>query len=106
VANVFVRDTANLPMAGVDLDIGAYLQSCGSQFIGGVGTLRADANGYRRLLMSSLYSPHTANCLRVIISPGTNVAQTTDTADFMTAVDFRIEDNSPRDSVRLDVIVR
>jgi len=56
--------------------------------------------------MSSLYSPHTANCLRVIISPGTNAAQTTDTVDFRTAIDFRVEDNSPRDSVRLDVIVR
>jgi hypothetical protein len=106
VANVFASDTTSQPLAGVDLQIEAYSDTCGSKFLGGVATLRADSMGFRRMLMSSLYSPHTANCLRVIISPGTNVAQPTDTVDFMTAIDFRVEDNSPRDSVRLDVIVR
>lgn len=105
VANVSVRDSADQPMAGVDIVVGAYEQSCGSQFLGGEGPLRADGTGYRSILMSSLYSPHSAGCLRVIISPGTNLSQPNDTADFITNVEFRVEDSSPRDSVRLDVVI-
>ena len=60
IANVFVRDSADLPVAGVPVALRTYLQVCGLDLRGGEGPWVTDVDGHRRILMSSLYSPHTA----------------------------------------------
>jgi len=105
VAHVFVRDSANQPIAGVDIDVRSFLEVCGLDFRGGSGPNRADSSGHRRILISSLYSPHTARCFLVIITPGSNANQPSDTAEFRASVEFRVHDGSPRDSARFNVVV-
>ena len=107
IANVYVRDGADQPVAGVTIHIRSYLATCGTALRGGEGGQVTLADGHRRILMSSLYSPHTARCFVVLLNPESDPTQPTDSAQFtFTAdVEFRAEDGSPRDSVRFDMVV-
>ena len=105
IANVFVRDSADLPIAGVPVALRTYLQVCGLDLRGGSGPWVTEADGHRRILMSSGYSPHTAQCVVVIVNPNGDSAQATRSIEFPSSVQFRAEDGSPRDSVRLDVVI-
>lgn len=105
IANVFVRDSADLPVAGVPVGLRTYLQVCGLDLRGGTGPMVTGTDGHRRILVSSPYSPHTAQCVVVIVNPNGDSAQATDTVEFPATVQFRAEDGSPRDSVRLDVVI-
>lgn len=58
------------------------------------------------MLVSSLYSPHTARCFAVIVNPELDPGQPSGAAEFIANVAFRGEDGSPRDSVRFDVVIR
>ena len=105
IANVFVRDSADLPVAGVPVELRTYLQVCGLDLRGGEGPWVTGVDGHRRILMSSGYSPHTARCVVVTVNPESDPAQPSARAEFPANVQFRAEDGSPRDSVRLDVVV-
>ena len=104
VANVFVRDTAGVPLGGVDIHVLAYSDNCGGRFLASEGPLRVDARGYGTVLMTIFdIGPQAAHCLRVIILPGSNATHPNGTVDFQTVLNFR--DRTPTESVRLEVVV-
>jgi len=105
VANVFVKDSTNQPVARVLVGVSAYLLQCGTGYLGGEGGLATDSSGHRRVLMSSLYSPHSAECFIVTAATDSTPSQPIGCWQFANSVQFRAEDRTPRDSVRFDVIV-
>lgn len=105
VANVFVRDSTNQPVARVLVGVRAYLQQCGTGYLGGEGGLATDSLGYRRVLMTSLYSPQTAGCFIITAATDSTPSQPIGSRQVVNSVQFRAEDGTPRDSVRFDVIV-
>ena len=105
VANVFVKDSTNQPVPSLLVGVRAYLVQCGTGYLGGEGGLATDSSGYRRILMSSLYSPQTAGCVTITITTNASPSQTIGSWEFATSVQFRADDGTPRDSVRFDVIV-
>jgi len=104
IADVFVRGSAGVPLGGVDIQVLAYSDTCGGRFLAGEGPLRSDAEGYRRVSMTTLDLPQVAQCLRVIVLPGSNPTHPNGTVDLQTVLNFH-DDRTPAESVRLDVVV-
>lgn len=105
VVTVAVRDTEGAPVPGVLVRLRTYLFTCGENLRGGTGDQATDATGQRRTLASSLDSPHVVRCIRVTVSerepPNSVLAE----QDFPVQLEFRVHDDTPRDSVRVEIIV-
>lgn len=103
VFTIVVRDAEAAPVPGVLVRIRTYLFSCGEFLRGGEGDHATDSTGQRRILASSLYSPHVARCVRVTVSQREPPNATLAEQDFPVELEFRVEGGTPRDSVRLEV---
>lgn len=69
LANVYVRTQSGAAVAGARLVVLAFRDACGGFQLGGESNVVTDANGHRRMLISSLYSPQTARCILVAVDP-------------------------------------
>ena len=100
-----VRDANGSPIGSIKLHILSYLMPCPASLFRGGESPYTDAAGHYRTLVSSLYSPHTAQCIRVFLDPSTTAGTGTDTLEFPVTLEFRIDDDrTARDSIRLDLV--
>lgn len=107
IANVYVRDASDQPVAGVGLSIRTYLQVCGLDLRGGEESQVTLPDGHRRIEVTSLNGPHTVGCIALMVNPTMDPAFPSGSKEFEASLEFRIDDGgrTPRDSVRLDIVV-
>lgn len=70
----------------------------------GIGSGYTNELGEYRVLISSLFSPHTARCIQFAVNPDSVPGVPTDTVHLPMDLDFRPLGEA-QDSVRLDVVV-
>ena len=92
------------PVARVRLDISTYLSSCGVEIRGGEYAY-TDSVGRYRSRVQSLFSPHTVQCIRIILNGEGAPGWPTDTTDFAPALEFRPREEERLDSAELNVVV-
>ena len=105
IVNVHVSDAVGQPIVGVPLLITTYLTTCGIGFRGGEEGFVTQSEGHRRILISSLFSPHTVECIRLTVNSSLNPNFPSATKELPARLEFRAEDGTPRDSMRLDIVV-
>lgn len=106
LVNVHVIDTANRPVPQATFQLHMFLQPCGpSQDPRAVDNGITDAEGHRKLLVTALRGPETMRCVVLTVNPLGDPAYPGGSKVFPAALEFRAEDGSPRDSMRLDIIV-
>lgn len=105
VMGIVVRDAGMAPVAGVLVRTSTYLFVCGEQLRGGTGGQATGPEGQRRVLASSLDSPHIVRCVRVTVSQREAPNATLGEQDFPVELEFRIHDGTPRDSVGLEIVL-
>jgi hypothetical protein len=99
-----VRDSAGSAVAGVPVEVLAHMGGCATR-VRGSGTTTTDNEGrYRGRFDAG--GPFTADCFEVTANPEGDPRWPQGRAEIAATVEFRAEyDDSPRDSVRLDLIV-
>lgn len=102
---VVVRGGDGVPRPGVLVRTSTYLFACGESLRGGTGDQATDSAGQRRVLASSLYSPHLVTCIRVTVSQRESPSAILAEQDFPVELEFRVHDGTLRDSLGLVVVL-
>jgi hypothetical protein len=100
-----VRDSSGSAVADVPVEVLAHVGGCQTSFRG-FGTTPTDSEGRYRGEFGSLHSPFTADCFELTANPDGDPQWPQGREEITATVEFRADyDDSPRDSVRLDLIV-
>jgi hypothetical protein len=102
---VVLRDSTGARVERAPVQVLSFLGECGGVMRGAGGaTILADA-GEGRIELISPNSPHVAACVEVTINPDAGAELPVVRKTFSGPLEFRAADGSPRDSLRVEVVM-